>query len=390
MPKRKSTRNAQGAGTIRQRKDGKWEARYTIGRHPGTGRQIQKSVYGKTEQEVRKKLTQVTAAIDAGVYTAPSKMTVGQWLDIWLAEYVKGVVKPSTLYSYEMQCRNHVKPALGAVKLSALSAHTIQALYNKLHRESGLSAKTVKNIHGILHKALKQAVLLGYIKVNPTDACVLPRVVKQEIKPLDEANIAAFLKAIKGHKYETLYLVTLFTGMRQGEVLGLKWDSIDFKNKTLLIHQQLQRDKTKGGGCYFAPLKNDKSRLISPPPFILDALREHRRQQLEMRLRAGELWENQDLVFTNEIGGHLIHQSVHRAFKKIVTPLGLPAARFHDLRHTYAAAALQAGDDVKTVQDNLGHHTAAFTLDVYGHVTDKMKQDSANRMQRFYEEVKSG
>jgi len=390
MPKRKATRNAQGAGSIRQRKDGKWEARYTVGRNPGTGKQIQKSVYGDTEQEVRKKLTQATAAIDAGTYMEPSKMTVKAWLDIWLVEYVEGVVKISTLYSYQMQCRNHIKPALGAVKLSSLNAHTIQSLYNKLHREKGLSAKTVKNIHGILHKALKQAVLLGYIKVNPTDACVLPRVVKQEIKPLDEVGIAKFLKAIKGHNYEALYLVTLFTGMRQGEALGLTWDSIDFKNKTILIYQQLQRDKQKGGGCYYAPLKNDKSRLISPPPFILEALREHRRRQLELRLRAGELWDNSNLVFTNEIGEHLVHQTVHRNFKVIVAALGFPAARFHDLRHTYAVAALQAGDDVKTVQDNLGHHTAAFTLDVYGHVTEKMKQDSADRMQRFYEGVKSG
>jgi len=394
MPSRKPTRNAQGGGSIRQRSDGRWEGRYTAGRDPGTGKQIQRTIYGESQAEVRKQLSQITTDIDNDEYMEPSKMTMTTWLDIWLEEYVESTVKESTLYAYQMQCRNHIKPSIGATKLVSLTPHTVQALYNKLHRKQKLSAKTVKNIHGILHKALKQAILLGYIKSNPTDACVLPRIVKKEIKPLDEANITAFLKAIKGHKYETLYMTTLFTGMRQSEALGLKWDSIDFKNKTILIHQQLLRDKRKDGGCYLAPLKNDKSRLISPPPFILEALREHKLRQLEMRLRVGELWENKnlvrDLVFTNEIGGHLIHQSVHRLFKGLVASLNIPNTRFHDLRHTYAVAALQAGDDIKTVQDTLGHHTAAFTLDVYGHVTEKMKKDSADRMQRFYESVKSG
>ena len=164
MARRSNTRAAQGAGTIRQRKDGRWEARYTVGRDPGTGKQVQRSVYGATQQEVRKKLAQLTAALDVGTYKEPCKMTVGQWLDIWAAGYLGGV-KPSTAFLYGEQIRLHIKPALGSVKLEALNAHTIQEFYNSLGAERegkrSLSPKSIKNIHGVLHKALQQAVKLG-------------------------------------------------------------------------------------------------------------------------------------------------------------------------------------------------------------------------------------
>lgn len=281
MPTKKTTRAAKGAGMIRQRPDGRWEARYTAGRDPATGKQIQKTVYAKTQGEVRKKLTQALNALDEGTYIEPSKLTVSSWLDIWLAEYVKDTVKPLTYHSYLTQCDYHIKPAMGAVKLSALNTPTIQSFYNKLFRgeikdKSALSAKTIKNIHGVLHKALKQAVTLGYIKFNPADACTLPRVVKKEIKPLDEADITAFLEAIQGHKYETIYQMTLFTGMRQGEALGLMWDCIDFDGGTIIVNKQLQKSKDKGGGYYLAPLKNDKARKITPAPAVMRILRGQR------------------------------------------------------------------------------------------------------------------
>ena len=150
---RKSTRNAQGGGTIRQRSDGRWEARFTVGRDPGTGKQVQRSVYGSTQKEVRQKLAQAVAEIDSGTYQAPSKMTVGQWLDIWTAEYL-GDIKPKTVESYQCQIRNHIRPAMGAIKLEALDAHTIQKLYNRLGAgkdgRPGLSPKSVKIVHGVL------------------------------------------------------------------------------------------------------------------------------------------------------------------------------------------------------------------------------------------------
>ncbi len=187
---RKETRNAQGGGNIRQRPNGLWEARYTVGRDPGTGKQIQKSVYGKTQKEVRQKLSKATSEIDEGTYFEPSKMTLGQWLDIWLDSYVAHSVKPYTLDSYRTQAEKHIKPAIGKVRLAALTAPLVQGFYNDLLEVDGLSPKSIKNIHGVLHKALSQAVKVGNIRYNPADACDLPKARKKEIVPLEREEIS--------------------------------------------------------------------------------------------------------------------------------------------------------------------------------------------------------
>ncbi len=275
---RKGTRGAQGGGSIRQRPDGRWEARATVGRDPGTGRQIQRSVYGTTQKEARQKLAQITAALDSGTYKAPCKLTVGQWLDIWQRDYLGGV-KPYTAAAYASRIKNHIKPALGALKLEALNTHTIQGFYNSLSGERdgkpGLSPKTVKNVHGVLHKALQQTVVIGYLRFNPAEYVTLPRMVKREITPLDEEQSKAFLQAIQGHRFETLFAVTLFTGLREGEALGLKWDCVDFAKGTILVNKQLQREQKKGGAYIFAPLKNDKARTITPAPWVIGLLKIH-------------------------------------------------------------------------------------------------------------------
>lgn len=412
-----SSRAAQGAGTIRKKtvqRNGQtyayWEARITTGRDPGTGKQIQRSFSGKTQAEVRKKMQAAAVEIETGTYQEPSKITLAEWLDIWTAEYLTDV-KPRTLDSYKTTIKTHIKPALGAVKLQALKAPQIQQFYNALARngvkvakhDSGgkivkkngetvyetvpMSPKSIKNAHGVLHKALQQAAEIGYIRANPADACKLPRIEKAEIKPLDSDDIARFLQVVSGHPFENVYLVTLFTGMREGEVLGLTWECIDFDNSTITIKRQLMRERGKGTYTLATP-KNGKSRCITAAATVMQILRQERTKQAEARLRAGMLWDNPlDLVFTNELGRNLSAQTVYLHFKKLAEKAGVPAARFHDLRHSYAVAALQSGDDIKTVQENLGHFSASFTLDVYGHVTEQMKQASADRMERFIKGV---
>lgn len=383
---------ASGSGTIRKKtinRGGKeytyWEARFTQGYDPGTGKQIQKSITGKTQKEVAKKLKEATAAIDAGTYSAPSKMTVEQWLDIWTAEYL-GSVKPRTLDNYKGVVKARIKPGLGAVKLESLTPHTIQSYYNGLSKE-GLAPKTVKNIHGILHKALQQAVANGYIKTNPADSCILPRAVRKELKPMDEDMITAFLKAIQGHQYEQLFTVTLFTGMREGEALGLLWDCVDLAKGTITIDKQLQLIRGSKGQYQMVPTKNSKGRTISIAPFVVSTLKKVKHKQLKNRLHYGEMWEDSGFVFTDELGHHLSASTVYKSFKAVMVQIRSPETRFHDLRHSYAVASIKSGDDIKTVQENLGHATAAFTLDVYGHVTEKMKQESAARMEQFIKAV---
>ena len=382
----RKTKGAKGGGTIRQRPDGRWEARYTLGIDPGTGKQIQKSVYGKTQKEVRQKLTAITAEIDNGTYQEPCKMAVNDWLDIWLKDYQIGV-KDSTAYLYERQAKLYLRPALGNIPLETLKAHTIQRLYNSLSQEHdgqlALSTKTIKNIHGVLHKALQQAVLLNYIRYNPTTACVLPKIVKKEIHPLTDQQTAQLLNLLKGSKYEIPLTVDLFTGLREGELLGLMWDCVDFDKGTILVNKQLHRSQKKGEGYYFAPPKNNKSRTIRPAPYVMTLLRQQKLVQTQMRLAAGPAWQESGLVFTNEFGRYISLRAVFDCFKRTVRKVGLPNLRIHDLRHTYAVNSIRAGDDIKTVQSNLGHATAAFTLDVYGHFTDDMRQASSQRMEQF-------
>ena len=386
----RKTKGAKGGGTIRQRPDGRWEARYTLGIDPGTGKQIQKSVYGKTQKEVRQKLTAITAEIDSGVYQEPCKMTVNEWLDIWLKDYQIGV-KDSTAYLYERQAKLYLRPALGNIPLETLKAHTVQRLYNLLSQEHdgqpALSAKSIKNIHGVLHKALQQAVLLNYIRYNPTTACVLPKIVKKEIHPLTDQQTAQLLNLLKGGKYEIPLTVDLFTGLREGELLGLMWDCVDFDKGTILVNKQLHRSQKKGEGYYFAPPKNNKSRTIRPAPYVMTLLRQQKLVQTQMRLAAGPAWQESGLVFTNEFGRYISLQAVFDCFKRTVRKVGLPNLRIHDLRHTYAVNSIRAGDDIKIVQSNLGHATAAFTLDVYGHFTDDMRSVSAQRMEGFITNV---
>lgn len=385
---------AAGTGTIRKKTktvNGKvytwWEARYTAGYDPGTGKQIQRSISGKTQKEVAKKLKEATASLDAGTYIAPSKMTVGEWLDIWEKEYLGGI-KPATVCAYKATIKNHLKPSLGAIRLDALNAHTIQSFYNTLTTEdTGLSPKTVKNIHGVLHKALQQAVLNEYIRSNPTNACTLPRSEKKQIQPLNESQITDFLQAIRGHQFEGLFIVTLFTGMRKAEALGLQWDCVDLTKGTITINKQLQLVRGGQGEYRLAPTKNSKGRTVTVAPFIVQTLKKVRHTQLINRLRYGECWEDSGFVFTNELGQHLREHTVYVNYKKVVRELGLENSRFHDLRHSYAVASIKSGDDIKTVQEHLGHATASFTLDVYGHVTEQMQQESAARMEKFIKSV---
>ena len=388
-----SKRITSGMGSIRKitrEVNGKtytyYEARYTAGFDPGTGKQIQRSITDKSKKVVAQKLRAAMADLDAGTYKAPCKMTVAQWLDIWVAEYLNSV-KPLTKHNYNKQVQKHFKPALGAVRLDALDTHTIQRFYNSLSA-SGLSPKTVKNLHGILHCALQQAIACDYLSRNPADACKLPKVTKPEIKPLEPVEIARLLKEAEQDDYCNLFIVAMFTGMRQGELLGLAWECVDFKSGIITVKQQLQ---CKDGNYFLETPKSGKNRTILPAPIVMDALRNQLQRQQKEQEQAGKMWDNQfGLVFTDALGKYLVRRTVVKHFKKISQRAGISDdARFHDLRHSFAVSSLYAGDDIKTVQANLGHATAQFTLDVYGHVTQKMRQDSANRMQKFYEQLNS-
>ena len=398
--KTSSGRNAAGAGSIRKKivyRGGKkyeyWEGRITVGFDPGTGKQIQKSFTGKTQKEVLEKMQQAAAKIREMDYQEPSKMTVGDWLDVWIAEYL-GNTKPHTKKSYTGIVDNHIRPAIGAVKLTSLTPIQVQKLINGIRSTKNTSAgqevnpKTIKNVHGVLHSALAQAVRCGYLKSNPADLAVLPKRTKADIQVLDSTQISKFFTAIEGHRFEYLYQLDLFTGMRQSELLGLQWQDIDFDLKTITVRRQLQYLGHAHGGYQYTTPKSNKSRIIVLPDRAVEALLCQKEKQAQMAQLLGESWGNQDhLVFTDELGEHLKHDVVYRNLKRVFAGMGVPKLRFHDLRHSYAVLSLQSGCDIKTVQENLGHYAAAFTLDTYAHVTEQMRRDGAEKINRFLEKI---
>lgn len=315
-------------------------------------------------------------------------MTLRDWLDIWYKEYCVHI-KASSMDNYDKQIRLYIVPALGGMRLCNLQTHHIQTFINDLSRgkysESPLSPKSVRSAHGVLHSALKQATKLGYLVKNPSDDCKLPRVERKVLTPMEDPDIAAFLNAIEGHPNGCAMVIDLFTGLRKSELVGLTWDCIDFKAGSIHVYRQLQ---SLHGEYSFQPLKNDKDRTLYPAEYVMNMLKEHRQHQLEVQAKAGEFWNNPDnFIFTNEVGSHILHQTIYKQFKRIAEKIGIPEMRFHDLRHSFAVASLKHGDDVKTVQENLGHATAAFTLDVYGHATDEMKRASGKRMDAAIQQI---
>ena len=366
----------------RQRADGRWEARFETGVDPATGKTKYKCIYGKTSDECAKKLRTATAAIDAGTYLEPRRMLLSEWLDIWLSEYC-GAIKPGTLKCYRDAVRNHIVPALGRVRLCELQPHDVQRFINSIQQiEKPLSAKTVKNIHGVLCKALSEACRVKYIASNPANGCVLPKVVREEIRPFEAGEIRACMEAIRGNPSEDIFFVALNTGMRLSEILGLRWSRVDFRKRTIKVDAQLLVKRGRDTVRELGTPKNGKARSFIAAPAVMERLREVNLRQKEQRLRAGPAWSNPlDLVFTNEVGQEIPHATIEHRFARVLESAGIQSHRFHDLRHTFTVESIRAGVDVKTLSSMLGHSSVSFTLDVYAHATSDMQADAADKLQ---------
>lgn len=416
-----ANKRASGTGSLRKKtitRDGVsydyWVAEVSVGFDPNTGKRVRKSFTGKTQREVREKMNAAVAAIQEGTYFEASKMTLGSWLDTWLDEYCADK-KPMTMKTYRAQVETHIKPGLGGSVLGKLSPVQIQRFYNELSKtgrkstttdkktgkrtttQTPLSAKSIRNVHGILSKSLSVAVNVGLINSNPCDRVTVPRVEKHEVHPLNDNQVAAFLSAAAEDQEMGYLLITiLLTGMRESEALGLTWDCVDFEAGTVKVNKQLIKLPKAVGGYRLGETKSSNIRVITVAPTVMEILKTRQRQQIEQRLATGECWvgwKNTEerktaLVFTTPTGDHHTPQSLYRHCKKVLEQIGAGDRCVHDLRHTYAVLSLQNGDDIKTVQGNLGHATAAFTLDVYGHVSDAMKQASADRMEQYLQKLK--
>lgn len=379
---------AKKLGSIRQRTTHSktnpqryWEGRITVG-YDVDGKQIQRTVTAKTQKHLEQKMMQIADEVRTGTYNKAPSMTVDTFIETWLDNFCLDL-KETTRRNYRQTAKKHIMPALGAVDLNKLRAEQIQNLYLKLlSGQPPLSPKTIKNIHGLLHRALNKAVQLRYIDYNPVNGCTIPKVRKPEIKPMEKEEILRFLQEIKGDELEIFFFVALFTGMRRGELMGLTWDDVSFERQQVRVHKQLTQ--FAGDLQYqFTTPKNGKERIIQAAPLVFDRLKMLKEQQEAVREKNSHAWNNTNLVFTNERGENLSIRKIEKHFKKCVKNIGRPDVRLHDLRHSYAILSILAGDDIKILQENLGHYSAAFTLDVYGSVIREMQNRSAQNMQNY-------
>jgi integrase len=369
-------RRGNGEGSITRRKDGLYMARYTVQTPTGKKR---KALYGKTRQEVAEKLTRAMADRDGGLIFDADNMKVGEYLERWLVDSVLDTVRPTTYERYEQIVRIHIRPALGAMKLKNLAPVHVRGLYRE-KLQAGLSARTVQYIHVTLHKALKQAVQDGLIPRNTTEAVKPPQVRREEIRPLSAEQVKVLLETACGDRLEALFVLAIHTGLRQGELLGLKWEDVDLEDGTLRVRRTLAT--AKGGPVLMAPKTKSSRRSVKLTQGAMDALRSHLKGQLQEIDGAGSLWQENGLVFASEIGEFLDRRYLtSRRFKALLERAQLPEIRFHDLRHTCATLLLSSNVNPKIVSEMLGHATIAITLDTYSHVLPNMRDQAAAAME---------
>jgi integrase len=369
-------KRANGEGSITRYKDGRWCGRYTV--HTANGPR-RKAVYGRTKAEVRVKLTKAMADADNGLVFDAQNLTIEEYLARWLNNSVRGSVKSTTHESYEQQIRKHINPALGALKLSTLSPAHVQGFYrNKL--DEGLSARTVRYQHVILHKALKQALRWGMVPRNVTEAVDPPKVHKKEIDTLSPSEVRKLLEAARGERLEALYVLAVSTGLRLGELQGLKWQDIDLKSGNLSVRRTLSR--TKAGLQLTSPKTPKSRRKIKLISMAVEALQSHQQRQQEEISAMSARWKDNGLVFCSYTGTFIDrHNVATRSFKPLLKRAGLQEIRFHDLRHTCATIFLSRGTHPKIVQELLGHANIAITLDTYSHVLPSMLDGAVGAME---------
>lgn len=381
-------RRMNGEGTIRQRKDGLYEVRITSRPDPSTGRKKRVSRYAKTREEALRIRSELQLQYGSGA-AVPTSLTLGEWLPHWLELYARPSVRHSTYVSYEGYVRKHLVPALGALPLDKLIPADLQRLYLQKLQQDHLSPKTIANLHACLHRALQQAVKEQLILSNPCDAVDLPRKDAAEISVLTREQQAQLMQESYRHRYGVFIRLALSTGMRIGEIVGLRWSDVDLNNRILFVRSTLNRLPTVDGESktqLFVGTPKTKNGRRSIPLFdaiILDFWDWRKVQEADAQL-ARCAYENTGYVVTNEFGRPIEPRTFRDHYIRILKAAGLPHLTFHALRHTFATRAIEQGMDVKALSKILGHASVGFTLDTYAHLLDDHKRESMLLMQELY------
>ena len=375
MPKKR----ANGEGSLRKRKNGRWEGRYTAGYDPATGKPIHKSVLAKTQSEAKEKLKQAIAEAEKLDMSRAKSYTLGAWIKLWYEVYAEPRLREKTKDYCLNYINNHIIPELGNTPLEKLTTIQIQKFYNDLQKsgriqrythiklkDKGLSTRAVLGIHTLLNNCLEQAVAERLLLTNPAKGCRLPKLKKREMKILPEDKIGPYLAEAERHGLLAAFYLELTTGLRRGELLALQWTDLDVESKTLSITKQVNRIN---GELVVSPPKTRNSvRTLALPQQAVDLLvAEHKKHP-----------RNPYLFPSPKTGTMYDPDAFRRTHDKILKAIGAEHIRFHDLRHTFATLSLKSGVDVKTLSGALGHYSAGFTLNTYTHATAQMKQDAAD------------
>lgn len=372
------SKRGHGEGSIYQRKDGRWTASITLEDRK------RKTFYGKTRKEVQELLKNALHQQQQGTLATGPQQTVKQFLEQWLEQVHKPTIRLSSYIKYRGLLDRDILPVLGHLRLQKLTPQHVQALYAKKLKE-GLTARTIHSIHSLLHKALDNAARWDLVGRNVCDLVTQPRPTQKEIRPLNKEQAMQLLKAAREHRFEALLTMAVATGMRRGELLGLRWQDINFADACLHVRRTVNR--IRGHGIVESePKTSQGKRKITLPQFAVEALKEHRLRQREARLQAGSAWQEHDLVFSNIYGGYLDPGNALRIFHKLVEEAGLPHMRFHDLRHSAATILLGMGVHPKVVQELLGHSKIGVTIDIYSHILPSMQQEAMGKMHDAFKE----
>ena len=379
-------------GSIRERKDGRWEVRVTTGIDFETGKSKRVSYYTNTRQEAVKKLHEEEYNIHFNKHIDPTSLRLIDWLRTWLEMYMKNSLKQSTYTSYKGYIENHLAQAFPYLKLKDLTVMLLQEFYNYKLTQEGLSPKTIANMHRCLHKALKQAVLEHHLDFNPCDAVTLPRNEKPQIEIFTREEQQHLIYTSYKFRYGVFIRLTLATGIRLGELLGLRWEDIDNKNNLVHIRRTLNRlpkiDYNGVGNSTEIIIQEPKTknsiRSIPLMPVILNELMQWKNVQLADARNAGAAYAESGYIVTHQLGGFIEPRNFKKFYDEILEASGLGHYTFHALRHTFATRALEQGMDAKTLSVILGHYSVSFTLDTYTHILNSQKHEEMSLMEELF------
>lgn len=367
-------RRGNHEGSIFKRSSGKWRAQISL-----DGHRLSLTATSKAECQIW--LRKMQEQVDQGLTYKGASLTLDEFLAYWLST-VHTALRPKVAHQYERIVANHISPTLGSTKLRELRPEQIDQLYQAELR-LGIGNRTIRLTHAVLHRALKKANQMGYIVRNPADSATPPRLVCKEMMVLDEEQVVRFLIAARNSRNYALFLLAVKSGMRQGELLGLKWSDLNWTSGVLQIRRQLQR--VPGHGFTFCePKTRAGRRTIQLGEGTLVALRDHLDLQQHEKLHLAGKWQESDLIFPSSIGTPMDLRNLLRDYKEVLVNAGLAPIRFHDLRHTAASIMLNRNIPVLTVSRILGHSKPSITLDIYGHLISGAQLEAARIMDEVF------